>query len=83
MIAMYERTHKESHLDTIWYEIDMLGHCFSVLVNDPPLTTDLHWNLPVETEKEGNGWRKRDVRRFEREKSEKAEPMKWQENTRF
>jgi hypothetical protein len=54
MIAMYERTRKESHLDTIWYEIDILGHCFSVLVNDPPLTTDLHWNLPVETEKEGN-----------------------------
>ncbi len=45
---MYERTRKETHLDTIWYEIDMLEYCTGVLFNSPPPTNDPYWNLLIE-----------------------------------
>jgi hypothetical protein len=43
-----ERTRKESHLDTIWYEIDMLEYCHKTLRDSPPPTTDPSWNLLIE-----------------------------------
>jgi len=45
---MYKRTRKETHLDTIWYEIDMLEYCSDVLFNSPPPTNDPYWNLLIE-----------------------------------
>ncbi len=43
-----ERTRKETHLDTIWYEIDMLEHCYTTLRDAPPPVTDPNWNLLIE-----------------------------------
>jgi hypothetical protein len=45
---MYERTRKETHLDTIWYEIDMLEYCFQILTGNPPKTSTPEWNLLIE-----------------------------------
>jgi hypothetical protein len=47
-VFVYERTRKETHLDTMWYEIDMLEHCVGVLLNDAPRTSDPYWNLLIE-----------------------------------
>jgi hypothetical protein len=43
-----ERTRKESHLDTIWHEIDMLEHCHKILRDSPPPATDPCRNLLIE-----------------------------------
>jgi hypothetical protein len=45
---MVERKRKESHQDTIWYEIDMLEYCYAVLEKNPPAITNARWNLLVE-----------------------------------
>jgi len=45
---MYERTRKESHLDTIWYEIDMLDYCFARLTHEPPASDAPFLNLLIE-----------------------------------
>jgi hypothetical protein len=43
-----ERTAKESHLDTIWYEIEMLQYCYFTFENERPEKTDPNWNLLIE-----------------------------------
>ena len=34
-MSVYERSKKKSHLDTVWYEIAMLGFCYAELKRRP------------------------------------------------
>jgi len=47
-MPVYERTPKNSHLDTIWYEIDMLEFAFRKLKHEPPALASPDWNLLIE-----------------------------------
>jgi hypothetical protein len=45
---MYERTSKETHLDTIWYEMDMLEFSYQEFTKNTPAQQSPHWNLLIE-----------------------------------
>lgn len=45
---MYERTSKDSHLDTIWYEIDMLEFSYKEFQQNTPKPQSPQWNLLIE-----------------------------------
>jgi hypothetical protein len=45
---MYERTSKNTHLDTIWYEMDMLEFSYQDFMKKTPPQQSPHWNLLIE-----------------------------------
>ena len=45
---MYERTSKDTHLDTIWYEIDMLEFPYQEFIKRTPPQQSPYWNLLIE-----------------------------------
>jgi hypothetical protein len=45
---MYERTPKESDLDTVLYEVSMLEHCYDLLMARRGDLGDPNWNLLIE-----------------------------------
>lgn len=46
---MYERTSKETHLDTIWYEMDMLEFSYREFTERTPQPKNPQWNLLIES----------------------------------
>jgi hypothetical protein len=46
-MSVYERSEKKSHLDTVWYEIAMLGFCYAELEKRPD-ATEPERNLLIE-----------------------------------
>jgi|SRR5579864_998866 len=45
---MYERTSKDTHLDTIWYEMDMLEFSYREFKQNAPQPQSPQWNLLIE-----------------------------------
>src|ERR1700680_1311205 len=45
---MYERTSKNTHLDTIWYEMDMLEFSYQDFMKKTPPQQSPRWNLLIE-----------------------------------
>ena len=45
---MYERTSKDTHLETIWYEIDMLEFSYQEFMKNPAPQQSPYWNLLIE-----------------------------------
>jgi hypothetical protein len=45
---MYERTSKDTHLDTIWYEMDMLEFSYKEFKQKTPPQQSPQWNLLIE-----------------------------------
>jgi hypothetical protein len=45
---MYERTSKNTHLDTIWYEMDMLEFSYKEFMKNTPSQQSPYWNMLIE-----------------------------------
>ncbi len=45
---MYQRTSKDSHLDTVWYEMDMLEFSYREFTNNRRPPQGPEWNLLIE-----------------------------------